>query len=120
MFSDGDAADILAKHAATSVKVPTAVSKILEDSRNSVTNVVRVAAAVEGTPYVYADMALDIEGPRPPSESEVKSVQFTAHVRPLEVHELAAGFSEDMACLRSLQDAMSGLYFSTSKVLEAV
>ena len=115
MFSDTDANEIIAKHASNANKVPANVSKILEDSRNSVSNVIKVNPIVEGLPFVYTELVLEIEGPHPPSENAVKSSQFMSHVRTLEPPERAAGFSEDLACLRSLQDAMAGLYYSSAK-----
>lgn len=117
MFLDDDADQILAKHANTS-KAPTNVSKILEDSRNSVSNVTKIAPILEGNMFVYHEVVLELEGPKPPTEDEVKASRFTNHVRPLETFERAAGFSEDMACLRSLQDAMAGLYYSSSKLVD--
>jgi len=115
MFSDTDANEIIAKHASNANKVPANVSKILEDSRNSVSNITKVNPIAEGVPFVYTEMVIEIEGPQPPAENEVKSSQFTSHVRPLELGERAAGFSEDLACLRSLQDAMAGLYYSSAR-----
>lgn len=112
MFSDTDANEILAKHAATTAKTTSNVSKILEDSRNSVSNVTKIGPTVEGQPYIHTEMVLNIEGPLPPNEEEVRSSNFVAHIRHIELHERAAGYSEDIACLRSLQDAMSGLYFA--------
>lgn len=113
MFSDTDASEIVAKHVAavaTTTKGSN-VTKILEDSRNSVSNVTKISN-VEGEPFVYQELVIDFEGPAPPSEIEVKQHNFGVHVRPAEIHEQAAGYFEEIACLRSLQDAMSGLYFS--------
>jgi hypothetical protein len=112
MFSDTDASEIIAKHAATASKAPSNVSKILEESRNAVSNGIKIVPTVEGQPYIHTEMVLDLNGPSPPTEEEVKSSRFVSHVRKLEDFERAAGFSEDVACLRSLQDAMSGLYYS--------
>jgi hypothetical protein len=117
MFSDTDANEIIAKHATNTAKVPS-VSKILEESRNSVSNVIKINPIVEGTPFVYTEMVLEIDGPQPPVDGDIKSPRFTNHVRPLEIFERAAGFSEDQACLRSLQDAMAGLYYSSAKIVK--
>ena len=115
MFSDTDANEILAKHAAATTNKTSNVSKILEDSRNSVSNSIKIAPIIEGVPYFHKEMVLDVFGPAPPTEEQVRSQKFVEHIRPIEVYEKAAGFSEDIACLRALQDAMSGLYFVPGK-----
>ena len=40
--------------------------------------------------------------------------RYGAHVRQAEPRERAAGYTEDMAALRAVQDAMCGLYFSAA------
>ena len=40
--------------------------------------------------------------------------KYGAHVRQAEPRERAAGYTEDMAALRAVQDAMCGLYFSAA------
>jgi CDK-activating kinase assembly factor MAT1 len=66
---------------------------------------------IEGVPHFHKEMVVDVFGPVPPTLEQVRSEQFVEHIRRMEIHEKAAGFSEDIACLRALQDAMSGLYF---------
>ncbi len=74
MFSESDASDILAKHAevaaaANVIAKSTNVNKILEDSRNSVSNVIKIPE--ESLPFVYEELTLDIGGPPPPTLEEV-------------------------------------------------
>lgn len=75
MFSENDASDILAKHAevvaaANVVAKTTNVNKILEDSRNSISNIIKIPTD-ESIPFVYEELTLDFEGPPPPTVDEV-------------------------------------------------
>ena len=67
---------------------------------------------IESTPYIYEEMSLYFEGPRPPTnEEEVTFNNFNKHIRPAEEWEIAAGYVESIGACRALQEAMSSLFF---------
>jgi len=75
MFSEHNANDILAKHAeaaaaASVVTKSTSVNKILEESRNSVSNIIKIPND-QSLPYVYEPVLVNFEGPPPPTVDEV-------------------------------------------------
>lgn len=73
-----------------------------------------VAAAAKGEKYVYEPLEFVVEGPDPPTESQVARKKYGAHIRAAEPREKAAGYTEDVAALRAIQEAMCGLYFSAA------
>ena len=67
---------------------------------------------IEAKPYIYEEIVLQFEGPKPPiNENEVSTKNFNKHIRPAEEWEKAAGYVESIGALRALQEAMSSLYF---------
>ena len=70
--------------------------------------------------YVYVPLEFTVEGPAPPTESQVARKKYGAHIRPAEVKEKAAGYTEDVAALRAVQEAMCGLYFSAAAAMNTV
>ena len=76
-----------------------------------------VPVNVMGEKYVYSPLEFVVEGPAPPTEAEVARKKFGAHIRAADAKEQAAGYTENVAALRALQEAMCGLYFSAAASL---
>lgn len=66
--------------------------------------------AEEGPLFVFKPLTLQVDGPRLPTEDEVLTKGYTNHVRSVTEQEKAGGFRSNIACMRALQDAFSGLY----------
>lgn len=64
----------------------------------------------EGPMFVYKSPIILTEGPRPPSNEELESLNYINHVRAETDQEKAGGFKCNIACMRALQDAFAGLY----------
>ena len=118
MFSDGDAGSIVADHQSKKDEPAAAVAKftsgadIAAASRMNVGRSTTTTANAEGKKYVYKPLDFYVEGPDPPSEKDIAAKKFYAHVRTAESRETAAGYTQNMSCLRAIQEAMCGLYFS--------
>lgn len=68
----------------------------------------------EGPLYCYEPINLCIDGPRPPSATEIMEKGFIKHVRSETDQERAGGFVSNIACTRALKDAMMGLFHKKS------
>lgn len=66
--------------------------------------------AEEGPLFVFKPLTLQVDGPRLPTEDEVLTKGYNNHVRSVTEQERAGGFRSNIACMRALQDAFSGLY----------
>ena len=128
MFSDIDAGAIIKDHAskitsetidgvakyASGADVAAASRAAMGNSQISLTQNNPVSDG--GNPYIYEPLHTYYEGPTPPTWDEVKDEGYYRHIRPAEAGEKAAGYVENIACLRVLQEAMCGLYFEHSIV----
>lgn len=68
----------------------------------------------EGPAYTYTPITLITEGPRPPLETDLVTKGYINNVRAETEVERAGGYEAQIACLRALQEALSGLYHVTS------
>jgi len=129
MFSDGDAGAIVADH-------QSKIAKDEADAAAEKSNVAKFSSGADlvssrglgpssgrpppapvvakGEKYVYEPLDFVVEGPAPPAESQVGRKKYGAHIRAAEPKEKAAGYTEDVAALRAIQEAMCGLYFSAA------
>jgi len=129
MFSDGDAGSIVADHQTKSEEATAAVAAASKAKFTSGADIAAasrlnagrssamassIAPQVEGKKYLHTPVDFFVEGPDPPTEDEVAAKKFNAHIRPADAKEKAAGYVENMACLRAVQEAMCGLYFSAA------
>ena len=73
----------------------------------------------KGEKYVYEPLEFLVEGPDPPTESQVAKKKYGAHIRAAETKEVAAGYTENVAALRAVQEAMCGLYFSAAAAAQS-
>jgi len=106
MFSDKDSKAILDDHQ-KNVQFSSAA-----DFKAANYNSKPAPKMIESTPYIYEEMSLYFEGPRPPTnEEEVTFNNFNKHIRPAEEWEIAAGYVESIGACRALQEAMSSLFF---------
>ena len=65
----------------------------------------------ESVQFIYSEPEVFTEGPDLlTGESEM--ALYRSHVRHAAGPERAAGYHEDIACLRALQEGLSGLFFS--------
>lgn len=69
----------------------------------------------EGPLYAYSPIRQQIDGPSPPGWRELQSRGYVSHIRNESQTERAGGFKAHVACLRALQEAMSGLYHNPSQ-----
>jgi len=130
MFSDVDAEAIIKDHAnkntstnetdgiakyASSADVVAASRAAMGNSQKQMSSN-QNSTVSEGSPYIYEPLHPYYEGPSPPTWEEVKDQGYYRHIRPAESGEKAAGYVENIACLRVLQEAMCGLYFEHSIV----
>lgn len=69
----------------------------------------------EGPLYNYTPIRQTMEGPAPPGWRELQARGYVTHVRVESPAEKAGGFRAHVACLRALQEAMSGLYHNPSQ-----
>jgi len=65
--------------------------------------------------YTYVPIRQQTDGPSLPGWREVQTRGYISHVRSESQVERAGGFKAHIACLRALQEAMSGLYHDPSK-----
>jgi len=127
MFSEGDADAIVADHQtkiaqdeADAAAEKSAVAKFTSGADLAASRgdhqrhlpAATQAANVQGERYVWQPLEQLVEGPSPPHPDDL--ARYGAHVRQAEPRERAAGYTEDMAALRAVQDAMCGLYFSAA------
>lgn len=71
-----------------------------------------MASLAADEPYVYEPEVLNLNGPPFPSAQEVESRAFLSMFPTPTTAESAGGFRAIYPCLRSLQEAFCGLYFS--------
>ena len=70
------------------------------------------SSQVPDEPYVYEPQVLDLNGPPCPSIQDLESRGYLSFIPPASVSESAGGFNSIYPCLRSLQEAFCGLYFT--------
>jgi len=129
MFSEGDAGAIVADHESKIAKDEADIAEknvakfttgadlvaARGTTSGSAASALRVPPVnVLGEKYLYTPLDFPVEGPAPPTEAEVSRKKFGAHIRAADPKERAAGYTENMAALRSIQEAMCGLYFSAA------
>lgn len=130
MFSDVDAGAIIKDHeskisetdgnfakCATGAEVAAASRAGIGNSQKQMpfngTNTIS-----EEKPFIYEPLNTYYEGPNPPSWEEIRTDGYYKYIRPAEQGEKAAGYVENIACWRALQEAMCGLYFEHSLVAQ--
>lgn len=64
----------------------------------------------EGPLFIYKPPIFITEGPKPPDFEDIFGANYTNHVRTESEQERAGGFKSYIACMRALQDALTGLY----------
>lgn len=67
----------------------------------------------EGPQYIYTPVTFITDGPKPPLETDLDGKGYLNNVRAETEAERAGGFKAQIACLRALQEALSGLYHVT-------
>ena len=130
MFSDVDAGAIIKDHESKISETDSSTAKfssgaeVAAASRAAMGNSQKQIqlngniAHNEGTPFIYEPLNAYYEGPTPPSWDEIRNDGYYKHIRPAEPGEKAAGYVENIACWRALQEAMCGLYFEHSFVTQ--
>jgi len=136
MFSDGDAGAIVADHQsqiakdeATAAAEKSNVAKFSSGADLAASRGLAPSSGGRGAPappvvakgekYVYEPLEFLVEGPDPPTESQVAKKKYGAHIRAAETKEVAAGYTENVAALRAVQEAMCGLYFSAAAAAQS-
>lgn len=111
MFSDSSAAAIVADHRSKMTDDRPKFSSDLHPSTSLRAAAQMTSSRVEDVPFVYEEFELFFDGPTPPGGHEIIECEYTAHVKCADASEIAAGYVEGIACLRSVQEAMSGLFY---------
>jgi CDK-activating kinase assembly factor MAT1 len=70
----------------------------------------------DGPLYSYKPLTVQTDGPKLPTDEDVLTRGYTNHVRTENEQERAGGFKSNIACMRALQDAFSGLYHTRKTV----
>ncbi|XP_033639566.1 CDK-activating kinase assembly factor MAT1 [Asterias rubens] len=65
--------------------------------------------------YTYEEETYQSYGPSAPSIEELDTQRYNKHVRPASPQGMAGGYSHNLACLRALQEAFSGLMYFPSQ-----
>ncbi|XP_014673755.1 PREDICTED: CDK-activating kinase assembly factor MAT1-like [Priapulus caudatus] len=119
MFSDLPADHIMATHTA---KVPQAAMDGHRAGAATFSSGIRVGVVTsgflpipkkdEGEVYHHTELLLTTLGPPAPNEEDIVTAGYMNHVRSEEDKERAGGYTFKLACVRALQDAMQGLFFT--------
>ncbi|RZC33923.1 CDK-activating kinase assembly factor MAT1 [Asbolus verrucosus] len=87
----------------------THFSSGIQFGRNSQTSFLPVPIE-DGPLFIFKPLSVQTDGPKLPTEDEIVDKGYTNHVRTENEQERAGGFKSNIACMRALQDAFSGLY----------
>jgi CDK-activating kinase assembly factor MAT1 len=121
MFSNADARNILETFA-NNVQVakeevkPAPVAKATQFStgikfgRQRQQNFLPVPKIEEGPLYVYEPPRQPVDGPIPPTWSDLEAKGYIKHVEREKDEHKAGGYTANISCLRALQEALAGLY----------
>lgn len=125
MFSNADASNILENFAQQQAKEakeakeekikqpPTKLQQFstgIQFTHRSHSSFLPLPPIDEGPAFVYKPMVFVTDGPEPPSTIDLEIKGYINHVRSESEQERAGGFKSNIACMRALQDALSGLY----------
>lgn len=113
MFGEADANKIIAEHRekVTQEEKSKAMFSTGLDMESGTSSSSHVPVVVKDTLFVYQDPPVEILGPCPPSQSDLKTSGYLQHIRSASSGEKAGGYVESLGCYRALQEAMAGLYF---------
>lgn len=64
----------------------------------------------EGPLFVYKPPVIVSDGPKPPALDEIVRMGYMKNIKTATEQEMAGGFMSHIACMRALQDTLSGLY----------
>jgi len=126
MFSDADASSIVASHAQS---VAAAVKELPKVSAPAKANYTQFSSGIqignrgaqkylpipkqEDLPlYHYVPWVYDYNGPAPPAIENLAKSNYFVNIRSATGVERAGGYTEALACCRTLQEAMAGLFYN--------
>lgn len=123
MYSDLPAGHILASRTARTSVEPMEISKPRQTTSfstgiklgGSSHGFLSVSKEEEGEMFQYTEPVIDMCGPNHPNAKQIEDESFLAHLRTTEENEKAGGYTINLACLRAIQEAISGLYFIPAK-----
>jgi len=81
------------------------------DSQNSTQSQAKTIQ-VPDEPFIYQEPTFDFLGPSPPDSQMLVSDGYTKNIISATNSERAGGYLENIGCLRAVQEAMMGLYFT--------
>lgn len=119
MFSNANAKNILETFAQSAKQVKEAEAKQIPSRATQFSSGIKFGrqshaplpmTIEEGPLYVYKPQTFATDGPIPPTSEEINSEGYKSHVRTETEQELAGGFISSIACMRALQEALTGLY----------
>lgn len=126
MFSDADASSIIASHAqsvAAAVKEQPKVSAVSKPNYTQFSSGIQIGhrgaqkylpiPKQEDLPlYHYVAPVYDYNGPTPPAIEDLAKLNYFVNIRSATGVERAGGYTEALACCRTLQEAMTGLFYN--------
>ncbi|XP_022107788.1 CDK-activating kinase assembly factor MAT1-like [Acanthaster planci] len=122
IYSDMPADHVIASHTVSVEKQEAPVFKLPKKMTTSAG--IRVGLGYQDTflpvpkqeevLYAYEEEHYETYGPSAPTPEEIDSQRYNRHVRPASPQGEAGGYGHNLACLRALQEAFSGLLFFPS------
>lgn len=103
MFSDTDASQIVEQHKRAKFSTGIDVGPGANNGSKGV-----IPEFIPSKPYKYESLVHNLEGPDLPEELS----KYYSFVRKPEDFEKASGFHESIPCVRALQEAMCGLFYT--------
>lgn len=117
MFSTGDASKIVETFAEAQygAKAEVKVAKPVQFSSGvklgrQRTDFLPVPKMEEGEPFIYKETVIDLCGPPAPDWNTIVTGGFLKNVKAENEQERAGGYESNIACMRALQEAFSGLF----------
>lgn len=117
MFSEADAEQIVSQHQNEAAKKSSKLEheRFSEMSAASINQLqvssIPVNEVDKSVKFEYHPHFLHLDGPELPGEGDAVQRRYCDFVRRADPSEVAGGFTEQMPCLRALQEAMCGLFY---------
>ncbi|XP_038049812.1 CDK-activating kinase assembly factor MAT1-like [Patiria miniata] len=119
IYSDMPAARVIASHTANVETQEAPVFKL--PKKMTLATGIKVGLGYQDTflpvpkqevvVYQYEEEHYETYGPTAPTTEEIDTQRYNRHVRPASPQGEAGGYGHNLACLRALQEAFSGLLF---------
>ncbi|KAJ9579623.1 hypothetical protein L9F63_004702, partial [Diploptera punctata] len=123
MFSNEDAKNIVETFASNMQAAKEEVKQVapvavkatqfstgIKFGRHGQQNFLSIPKIEEGPLYVYEAPKQPVDGPSPPGWFDLDTKGYVKFVETEKVDQLAGGYRANISCIRTLQEAMAGLY----------